>query len=177
MISAFLLAALFSINTLPDETHIDGEVSANIVLNISPKLSEFSPDLSLEATSSNTVEAAFGEDADFDGDLAHHEIDLIVGCECGQWRIVDATTGVAFDDLSFYGMSDFKWCVWAVQSGEKAKLKASLNGSPLFLDLPSMAPLFERSWTHLKITSRGDDQLFGALKVNQSDGWFYVVIR
>ena len=39
----------------------------------------------LEATPSNTVEVAFGEDGDFDGDLAHHEIDLIVGCECGQW--------------------------------------------------------------------------------------------
>ena len=61
MISAFLLAALFSINTLPDVTHIDGEVSTNIVLNISPKLSEFSLDLSLEATSSNTVEVAFAE--------------------------------------------------------------------------------------------------------------------
>ena len=38
-------------------------------------------------------------------------------------------------------------------------------------------PLFKRSWTHLKITSRGDDKSFGALKVKQSDGWFYVVIR
>ena len=177
MISAFLLAASVSINTLPDVTHIDGEVSTNIVLNISPKLSEFSLDFSLEATSSNTVEVAFGEDADFDGDLAHHEIDLIVGCECGQWRIVDATTGVAFDDLSFYGMSDFKWCVWAAQSGEKAKLKASLNGSPIFLDLPSIVLLFKRSWTHLKITSRGDDKSFGALDVRQSDGRFYVIVR
>ena len=35
MISAFLFAALFSINTLPDVTHIDGEVSTYIVLNIS----------------------------------------------------------------------------------------------------------------------------------------------
>ena len=177
MISAFLLAASFCINTLPDVTHIDGEVSTNIVLNISPKLSEFSLDFSLEATLSNTVEVAFGEDGDFDGDLAHYEIDLIVGCECGQWRIVDATTGVAFDDLSFYGASDFKWCVWVAQSGENAKLKASLNGSPVFWDLPSFVPLFKRSWTHLKITSRGDDQSFGALEVKQSDGWFYVVIR
>ena len=53
MISAFLLAASFSINTLPDVTHIDGEVSTNIVLNISPKLSEFLLDFSLEATSSD----------------------------------------------------------------------------------------------------------------------------
>ena len=101
MISAFLLAALFSINTLPDVTHIDGEVSTNIVLNISSKLSEFSLNLSLEATPSNTLEVTFAE----------------------------------------YG------------------------------------PLFKRSWTHLKITSRGDDQSFGALEVKQSDGWFYVVIR
>ena len=50
MISAFLLAASFSINTLPDVTHIDGEISTNIVLNISSKLSEFSLDLSFEAT-------------------------------------------------------------------------------------------------------------------------------
>ena len=61
MISALLLAASFSVSTLPDVTHIDGEVSTNIVLNISPKLSEFSLDLSLEATSSNTVEVAFAE--------------------------------------------------------------------------------------------------------------------
>ena len=177
MISAFLLAASFSINTLPDVTHIDGEVSTNIVLNISPRLSDFSLDLSLWATSSNTVEMAFGGDGDFDGDLAHYEIDLIVGCECGQWRIVDATTGLAFDDLSFYGASDFKWCVWVAQSGENAKLKASLNGAPVFWDLPSFVPLFKRSWTLLKITSRGNDQSFGALEVKQSDGWFYVVIR
>ena len=177
MISTLLLAASFSINTLPDVTHIDGEVSTNIVLNISPKMSEFSLDLSLWATPSNTLEVAFGEDADFDGDLAHHEMDLIVGCECGQWRIVDATTGLAFDDLSFYGASDFKWCVWVAQSGEKAKLKASLNGAPVFWDFPSFALLFKRSWTHLKITSRGDDKSFGALEAKQSDGWFYVVIR
>ena len=58
MISALLFATSFSINTLPDVTHIDGEVSTNIVLNISPKLSEFSLDLSLEATPSNTLEVA-----------------------------------------------------------------------------------------------------------------------
>lgn len=177
MISALLLAASFSVNTLPDVTHVDGEVSTNILLNISPKLSEFSLDFSLEATPSNTVEVAFGEDGDFDGVLAHHEIDLIVGCECGQWRIVDATTGFGFDDLSYYGTSDFKCCVWVAQSGEKAKLKASLNGSPIFLDLPSIVPLFKRSWTHLKITSRGDDKSFGALDVRQSDGRFYVIVR
>ena len=61
MISALLLAASFSVNTLPDVTHIDGEVSTTIVLNISPKLSEFSLDFSLEATPSNTVEVAFAE--------------------------------------------------------------------------------------------------------------------
>ena len=53
MISALLFATSFSINTLPDVTHIDGEVSTNIVLNISPKMSEFSQDPSLEATPSD----------------------------------------------------------------------------------------------------------------------------
>ena len=61
MISALLLAASFSVSTLPNVTHIDGEISTNIVLNISPKLSEFSLDFSLEATPSNTVEVAFAE--------------------------------------------------------------------------------------------------------------------
>ena len=53
MISALLLAASFGVNTLPDVTHVDGEVSTNILLNISPKLSEFSLDFSLEATPSD----------------------------------------------------------------------------------------------------------------------------
>ena len=177
MINAFLFAASFSICSLPEPMHIDGEVSANTTLNISPKLSEFSMDLSLVATPSNTVEVAFGEDVNFDDKIDHSEIDLIVACECGEWRVIDAATGIEFNGQVSYGVSDFKWRIWAAQYGEKVRLCASLDRHSVFGDIPNCILLFKRSWTHLKITSRGEGQSFGALSVRQSDGWFFVTIR
>ena len=177
MIGAFLFAATLNIGTLPQVEHLDCEVSTNVVLATSLSMSEMEFTLSLFSTSSNVVEVAFGTDADLDGDISRKETELVVGCECGVWQIVDPKDGNKYIYAESLGENEFKWNAWMPKNYDSKRINVSLNGQPIFAQLPHDMFVFKRSWTHFKIISRGKGHCFRSLNVNQSNGRFYIIVR
>ena len=53
----------------------------------------FSVQIELDATPSNGVEVVFGHDADGDGLLSRTEETMSIGYDCGEWKVVNLTTG------------------------------------------------------------------------------------
>ena len=177
MIGALLLAATLNVGSLPPIEHSDCEVSTNIVLATSPKMSEMEFTLSLFSTPSNVVEVAFGTDIDLDGDISRKETELVVGCECGVWQIVDSKDGNKYIYAESLGDNEFKWNAWMPKNHDSKRINVWLNGQPIFAQLPSDMFVFKRSWTHFKIISRGKGHSFRSLNVNQSNGRFYIIVR
>ena len=177
MTGALLLAAAFNVGSLPLIEHSDCEVSTNVVLATSPEMSEMGFMLSLFSTPSNVVEVAFGTDADLNGDISRKETELIVGCECGVWQIVDPKNGNKYIYGESSGDSEFKWNAWMAMNQDSKKINVWMNRLPIFAQLPSDMFVLKRSWTHFKIISRGKGQCFRSLNVNQSNGRFYIIVR
>ena len=177
MIGAFLFAATLNLGSLPQIEHLDCEVSTNVVLATSLSMSEMEFTLSLFSTPSNVVEVAFGTDADLDGDISRKETELVVGSECGVWQMVDPKDGNKYIYAESLGENEFKWNAWMPKNYDSKRINVSLNGQPIFAQLPHDMFVFKRSWTHFKIISRGEGHCFRSLNVNQSNGRFYIIVR
>ena len=177
MIGSLLLAAALNVGSLPPVEHLDCEVSTNVVLATSPSMSEMEFTLSLFSTPSNIVEVAFGTDADLDGDISRKETELVVGSECGVWQIVDSNDGNKYIYAESLGDNEFKWNAWMPKNYDSKRINVSLNGQPIFVQLPYDMFVFKRSWTHFKIISRGKGHCFRSLNVNQSNGRFYIIVK
>ena len=177
MTGVLLLAATLNVGSLPRVEHLDCEVSTNVVLATSPEMSEIEFTLSLFSTSSNVVEVAFGTDTDLDGDISRKETELVVGCECGVWQIIDQKDGNKYIYAVSFGENEFKWNAWMAINQDSKKVNVSLNRQPIFAQHPSDMFVFKCSWTHFKIRSRGKGQCFRSLNVNQSNGRFYIIVR
>ena len=177
MTGVLLLAAAFNGGSLPRVEHLDCEVSTNVVLATSPKMSEMGFTLSLFSTPSNVVEVAFGTDADLNGVISRKETELIVGCECGVWQIVDPKNGNKYIYAESLGENEFKWNAWMPKNYDSKRINVSLNGQPIFAQLPHDMFVFKRSWTHFKIISRGKGHCFRSLNIKQSLGRFYIIVR
>ena len=177
MTCSLLLAATLNVGSLPPIEHIDCEVSTNIVLATSLSMSEMRFTLSLFSTPSSVVDVAFGTDADLDGDISRKETELVVGYECGVWQIVDSNDGNKYIYAESLGDNEFKWNAWMLKNYDSKRINVSLNGQPVFAQLPHDMFVFKRSWTHFKIISRGKGHCFRSLNVNQSNGRFYIIVR
>ena len=177
MTGVLLLAATLNLGSLPPVEHLDCEVSTNIVLATSPSMSEMEFTLSLFSTPSNVVEAAFGADADLDGDISRKETELVVGSECGVWQMVDPKDGNKYIYAESLGENEFKWNAWMPKNYDSKKINVWLNGQPIFAQLLHDMFVFKRSWPHFKIISRDKGHCFRSLNVNQSNGRFYIIVR
>ena len=90
LLSSLCLAASFAVPEMPDAEWDDTEVVTNAALPaVRADSRVFAFTLELDATASNNVEVAFGRDADHDGVLSRAEADLLVGWDCGEWKVVD----------------------------------------------------------------------------------------
>ena len=85
---AFLPAVAFgvTVETLPQSEYADTEVSTNIPFEVSfDTMSRVNFSLSLDASTSNSVEVSIGEDANGDGNLSPEEAAYTFGFDCGRW--------------------------------------------------------------------------------------------
>ena len=95
LIAALLLiptmARGVTVEPLPQSAYADTEVSTNVPFAVSlDSMSRLEFTLSLDVSSTNSVEASIGTDADGDGNLSLDETDYTVGCRCGVWFQRDA---------------------------------------------------------------------------------------
>ena len=92
--AAAAAGAEIDVGRLPESGYADTEASTNVPFAFARAgVRDFEFDLCLCGTPSNNVQLAFGRDADSDGVLSAGETDMVVGWDCGEWRIACFTNG------------------------------------------------------------------------------------
>ncbi len=82
----FACAREVTVGQLPSPLYLDTEVSTNIAFQVEVgNFNRLEFTLGVEASASNSVEAAIGTDANSDGVLSLDEVDVAFGCDCGKW--------------------------------------------------------------------------------------------
>ena len=155
--TAFLAAALV-VSTMPPPVYDDCEVVTNCVFDASRNdAKEFSVRIELDATPSNGVEVVFGRDADGDGILSRTEETMSVGCDCGEWKVVNLTTGDTFSNAGVSGHVALNWKLRLNGNRTLRSITATTNGQPVFTQLCQSPPqfLFDPTWNAAKIIRRG----------------------
>ena len=160
MIASFLLAATLALPTLPPAEYDDTEVVTNVALPaVRADSRVFSFSLELAATPSNNVSLVFGRDADMDGVLSRAEESLMIGWDCGVWKVMDCATGEETVEQRASGSTVMEWRLVAVPGAAPRPLAVSVGGAPAFAALAANQPrfLFDAGWNTVKIVCRGLD--------------------
>ena len=150
-VTSMALAAALAVPSLPAPEYDDCEVITNCVFDASRRDARIvSIRMEIDAAPSTGVEVVFGRDTDNDGILSRTEEALVVGYDCGEWKVVDCATG---DETTCTGPSGrvvFDW---------KLRLAATVNGQPAFAQFgPSPSSfLFNPAWNAVKVVRRGPD--------------------
>ncbi len=128
--TTFLAAALV-VSTMPPPVYDDCEVVTNCVFDASRNdAKEFSVRIELDATPSNGVEVVFGRDADGDGILSRMEETMSVGCDCGEWKVVNLTTGDTFSNAGVSGHVALDWKLRLNRNRTPRSLAATVSSAP-----------------------------------------------
>ena len=100
-----------TVELLPLSAYADTEVSTNMPFVVSfDSMSRLEFTLSLDVSSTNSVEASIGTDANGDGDLSLDETDYTVGCRCGVWFQRDAIADTEVDEeVEIVGGGGQRW--------------------------------------------------------------------
>ena len=158
--TSMALAAALAVPLLPAPEYDDCEVVTNCVFDASRRDARmFSIRMEIDAVPSNGVEVVFGHDADNDGILSRTEEALVVGYDCGEWKVVDCATG---DETTCTGPSGrvvFDWKLRLGSDRAPRSLAATVNGQPAFAQFGTSAAafLFDPVWNAAKVVRRGPD--------------------
>ena len=159
--------------SLPPAVHADTEVSTNVPFTAHR--------LSFEATPSNNVQVAFGTDADADGVLGPDEERLVVGWDCGEWFVLDATNGVRLADATRpTNRAQTLAFVFETRSdGAVKSLSLSSDGVSLFPSLAATPPkwLYDTRWDMFRLTARGVDDPHAGFRVQTIPCGFSFIFR
>ena len=156
----YLLAASFAVPEMPEAEWDDTEVVTNAALPAARADSRvFAFALELDATASNNVEVAFGRDADHDGVLSRAEADLLVGWDCGEWKVVDCGTGDEVVEQGTQGRVSLDWRLEFSAANAPRSLSVTINDSAAFAALAANPPrfLYSPEWDTVRVVCRGMD--------------------
>ena len=169
-------------SALPPSAYADTEVSTNVPFTAWEEYQKrFEYRLSFEAMPSNNVQVAFGSDADADGVLGPDEERLVVGWDCGEWFVLDATNGVRLVDAARpTSRAQTLAFVFETRSdGAVKSLSLSSDGVGLFPSLAATPPkwLYDTRWDMFRLTARGVDDPHAGFRVRTIPDGFSFVFR
>ena len=147
-------ASRLEVPGLPQSPFDDTEISTNIAFSAGDAASRlFSIALELNATPSNTVQLAFGMDADSDGVLSWAETDFLLGWRCGGWFFRDKVTGTEAFVAREAGPRTLDWAL-TVGPDQVPRSLTAKEGS-LDLGFAASRGMFSPSWNRVRVTLRG----------------------
>ena len=155
-----VFAVALSFPALPPAEYDDTEVVTNVALPaVRADSSIFAFHLELDATPSNNVSLVFGRDANEDGVLSRAEESLLVGWDCGAWKVVDCATGEEIAEQGVAGHVTLDWRLFAASGITPRSLEVSAGGVPAFAALAANPPrfIFDAGWDTAKVVCRGLD--------------------
>ena len=156
-LTTMFLAAALVVPSMPPPEYDDCEVVTNCVFDVSRGDAKmFAVQIELDATPSNGVEVVFGRDANGDGILSRTEETMSVGYDCGEWKVVNLTTGDKFTCDGTTGRATLDWKLRLNRNRTPRSLAATMNGQPTFTQLATPPLfLFDPTWNAAKIIRRG----------------------
>ena len=160
LVPSICLAAALVVPSMPEAVNDDSEVVTNLVFDASrPDARTFSLRLELDATPSNNIEVVFGRDTDGDGLLSRDEEALVVGWDCGRWKVVDCASDGETAESAAPGHVALDLCVRIGADAAPWSLEATAGGQPVFSTLAVAPPpfLFSLNWNAAKVVCRGMD--------------------
>ncbi len=180
-------AVNITIPDMPDSQFADNEASVNAVIpEIFDRQSKtFKFSITLNATSSNNVEIAFGKNGIInDNKLTHEETDIIVGWDCGRWFLrpkglrefyYSNVTNFAAGERTMSGVfrvdSEDSLYSMYFKDGEESFTFDGVTASN------SVDWLKPAEWDLLKVVTRGDDTDAENIKVSFSGDNTLIIIR
>ena len=159
-LASIILAASIVAPAMPPPDCDDTEVVTNVALPAVRADSRlFALRLELDATPSNSVEVAFGRDADGDGSLSRLETTMRVGWSCGVWELVDCATGDVFSEAGPPGPTSLSWSLKFSPAEVPKSLAVTVSGVGVFAALAERPPqfLFSPEWDTMRVVCRGLD--------------------
>ena len=167
--AAAAAGAEIDVGRLPESGYADTEASTNVPFAFARAgVRDFEFDLCLCGTPSNNVQLAFGRDADSDGVLSAGETDMVVGWDCGEWRIACFTNGtvLASAPATTNEVKSLRWSL-RVRRRLPRHLEVAENGVAVFPECAeSPEPWFyDPAWNILRLTVRGVDSAYESARV------------
>lgn len=173
-------ARSIGIGPLPPGSAPDTEMVTNRAMAFGDRKARiFSFDLDLDATPSNNVQVALGSDGNGDGRLGLDEFGLVIGWDCGVWRICDPE-GVELESSSPVTAETSKSLHWQACLDDGAvprTLSVSENGVPLFPGLGPQALPYSPEWNMVRLTVRGVDAACARLRLSVRGIGFALIVR
>ena len=169
-------------SALPPSAYADTEVSTNVPFTAwEEHQKRFEYRLSFEVTPSNNVQVAFGSDADADGVLGPDEERLVVGWDCGEWFVLDATNGVRLADAAqpTNRAQTLAFVFETRSNGAVKSLSLSSDGVGLFPSLAATPPkwLYDTRWDMFRLTARGVDDPHAEFRVQTIPCGFSLTLK
>ena len=180
--AAFEALGAQSCATLPPVAYADTEVSTNVPFTAwEAHQKRFEYRLSFEATPSNNVQVAFGNDVDADGVLGPDEERLVVGWDCGEWFVFNATNGVRLVDAarSTSRAQTLAFVCETRPDGSVKSLSLASDGIGLFPVLAATPPkgLYDTRWDMFRLTARGVDDPHAGFHVRTIPWGFSLTLK
>ena len=153
-------AAQPAVLALPTVAHVDTEVVTNVVISSWQRgAAKLAFSLSCLATPSNNVEAAFGKDANANGELEPEETDLLVGWNRGAWFVQNGVDGERFAAASV-SSDEVKTLTWSYRltaATTPVRLVITADDAGVFAPLSEESPtwLHDRGWDLMRLVGRG----------------------
>mgnify|MGYP003291515615 CR=1 FL=1 len=169
------------ISELPPSDFADTEVTTNFPAAFGTNDNHFLFSLVFDSTPSNNVQAAFGCDADSDGILSAEETDLIVGWDCGRWRIDGPGVGSSLErsPVTADASKVLSWNLCTRFCRIPRTLELKENGVDVLPELSS-APcvwFYNPDWNLVRLTARGLDDPDARFAVRMDNDGFKLIVR
>ena len=155
LLGVLILAVSSVVGPVGEGDPCSTEASTNVVFRAGgDAMKALALSIACEATTSNTVQAAFGCDADGDGVLQVDEAALTVGWRCGAWFVRDELAGEEIAEARPCSSRNLDWRLTVGSDGTPKRLVATDHG-PVFAAVTPSSNWFDRRWNLARITVRG----------------------
>ena len=169
MIFVPLLAVAINLPQLGVSEFADTEVTTNVAFRVVGK-DELRLKVECEGSASNNVQVAVGRDANTNGVLDLEEMELILGWDCGAWRMSSKA-----DSNPILLQGGCHSAELRVRTKTKAGMVYFGDGSQQ--TLPAQAWYFSTEWNMLRVTKRGYNPTPESISVRMCNDPVTILVR
>ena len=159
VVSAVCEAKTIVVNTLSEGGFVDSEVSTNIAFNVGRSdLKQLSIRLDSTRSDANSVQIAFGNDLNGNGDLEPEESVFVVGRRKCNYFVEDVVAGTRYVETGNGSATMDGYLEVTVLTGmsyEPKNIMIECECGQCFCDMSAKPWMYRTDWNLVKVTRRG----------------------